>query len=374
MTTSPRCYDCADMHRLVRHLVAVLLLGAALPATAQPRSAAAVAREGWTALKAGQLQEAAVAFDEALRSEPASPDFLLGSALAAHLLGRYEDARRHLLGALAVDPDFKPASVLLGDVLYRMGDVQSAIEVYSRMLALAPDEVQLAGKVAAWEKEFALHNRFERRLGNHFTVLFEGPAEAELAVRAVDILEAASWRIGGTLFTYPAEPITVVLYTRQQFRDVTQSPEWAGGAFSDGRIRIPVQGALEHPGEFARVLTHEFTHALVHSVAPRGVPFWLNEGLAVYFEDNDTSEPRRLMERKARRLPLGRLERSFRELSSEDAELAYAQSALAVEALIEQNGAQAVVHLLADIGRGVPFADAFARHMLMSYQEFQSAH
>ena len=100
----------------------------------------------------------------------------------------------------------------------------------------------------------------------HFTVLFEGPAEAPLAARAVEILEKAYWKIGAALYAYPPDVITVVLYTREQFRDVTQSPAWAGGAF-DGRIRVPVQGALQNLAEFERVLTHELTHAFVRSIA-----------------------------------------------------------------------------------------------------------
>ena len=101
----------------------------------------------------------------------------------------------------------------------------------------------------------------------------------------IDVLEAAYWRVGTALLTFPERIITVVLYTEQQFRDITRSPGWAAAAY-DGRIRVPVRGALMNPEELDRVLTHEFTHALVQSLAPRGVPTWLNEGLAVMFEPN----------------------------------------------------------------------------------------
>ena len=37
--------------------------------------------------------------------------------------------------------------------------------------------------------------------------------------------------------------ITVVLYSREQFRDITRSPQWAAGMF-DGEIRVPVHGTL----------------------------------------------------------------------------------------------------------------------------------
>ena len=78
----------------------------------------------------------------------------------------------------------------------------------------------------------------------HFTVLFEGPADEQLARRAVDVLEDAYWRVGTALYTFPDHVITVVLYTEEQFRDTTRSPAWAAGAY-DGRIRIPMRGALD---------------------------------------------------------------------------------------------------------------------------------
>ena len=61
------------------------------------------------------------------------------------------------------------------------------------------------------------------------------------------------------------------------------APVWAAAVF-DGRIRVPIRGALAHPEELDRVLSHELAHAFVHSIAPRGVPVWLNEGIAMFFE------------------------------------------------------------------------------------------
>ena len=324
---------------------------------------------GTRSTRAG-AQEAAATFAEALKAGPPTPPLLLGAALAAHLQTRYEDARQHLVAALGLDPSLLPASILLGEVLYRSGDLDGAILVYEQALVKAPDHPQISKKLEAWRKELALHSRFGQRFSDHFTVLFEGPAEAPLAQHAVGVLEAAYWRIGTALGTYPVDVITVVLYTREQFRDVTQSPEWAGGAF-DGRIRVPVQGALENPREFDRVLTHEFTHALIHSVAPRGVPTWLNEGLAVVFEGSSLAKQAERVRGAPSPLPLERLDGSFAKLTPGQATLAYAQSAVAAEALIDQAGTTAVVSLLADIGAGTSFAAAFAKHIPIGLAEFQ---
>ena len=354
--------------RPILALLLVLVAGAA--PLAQVKTPGQLARAGWDALNAGRVQDAATAFGEALKLSPQQPSLLLGAGVAAHLQARQDDARRFLLDALKVDPALTAASLLLGTVLYQAGDIDGAIDTYQQALAHAPDHPQILKRLEGWRKESALHSAFGRKLGDHFTVLFEGPAEAQLAERAVAILEAAYWRIGSALYSYPTDVVTVVLYTREQFRDITQSPEWAGGAF-DGRIRLPVQGALQNPAEFERVLSHEFTHALVRSLASRGVPFWLDEGLAVQFEGSDLARKREEVRKAETLLPLSRLERSFAKLSSKEASLAYAQSAVAVQALLDQAGAPAVVSLIGDIGRGMPFERAFERNILMSYADFQ---
>ena len=80
-----------------------------------------------------------------------------------------------------------------------------------------------------------------------------------------------------------------------------------------------MRGAVENPRELERVLAHEFTHALIYSIAPRGVPQWLNEGLAQLFEPErggQTPDPTGPM------IPLSRLERTFEGLDDTQARLA----------------------------------------------------
>jgi tetratricopeptide (TPR) repeat protein len=350
--------------------VALVVLLAAPLTLAQRKPAAQLAREAWDALNAGRTQEAAAAFDDALKSAPHQPNLLLGAGVAAHLQGREDDARRLLVDALKLDPALTPASLLLGAVFYQTGDIDAAIETYQAALAHAPNHPQLTKQLEAWRKEAELHSGFGRKLANHFTVLFEGPAEAQLADRAVAILESAYDRIGTALYTYPIDVITVILYTREQFRDITESPDWAGGAF-DGRIRVPVRGALQNLAEFERVLRHEFTHALIRSIASRGVPFWLDEGLAVHFEGSNIARKQQQVRDAETLLPLKRLERSFSDLTAKEASLAYAESAVAVEALFDVAGAPAIVGVLADVARGLAFAEAFERNILVPYADFQ---
>jgi tetratricopeptide (TPR) repeat protein len=375
-------------------LLCTLLLAVPAPALGQDARAVTASRLAWRALEAGRLDEAADRFRDALFREPRDPVLHIGAGLVAHLLNRPAEARASLEEALRLDPRLTDASLLLGHIAYRRGDLGSAVRVYEDALVHAPGHELLTEKLSRWRAEAEVHDRLDSRLSNNFTLLFKGATDQVLAERALEVLEAAYWRIGSELTIYPATPITVVLYTEQQFADITRSPRWAAAAF-DGAIRVPVRGALEQQDELERLLNHEVTHALVWSVAPTGVPFWLGEGLAVLFErgepeatgadqseagpqadDQDRTATRpEASSRPGRRAPpparLAELHGPFAGFSDDRAEAAYAQGARATERLLGLIGPIGVSSLLSDIGAGIPFETAFAARAPLTYAEFQ---
>lgn len=351
-----------------RRLSAIAIV-ACLACPLSPAAAQPPAQLAWEALDGGRLRDAARRFDDLVYRTPRDPMVHLGAGIAAHRLGQTDRARAALEEALRLAPDLSPAAILLGDILAREGELQRAIELYEALRARHPDDATVAERLERWRAEQALHTTFLQSASPNFTVLFEGPAEQALAERALALLEDAFWRIGGELGIYPARAITLVLYTQEQFSDVTRSPKWAAGLF-DGRIRIPVRGALQNEAEFARVLAHELTHAMVHSVAPRGVPHWLHEGLATAFERADDQWAREQVEKAGRLLPLDGLRSSFRGLKEDDLPLGYAVSGLAVRAILDRAGAPPVVALLHDLGNGEPFESAFAHRILIPWDEF----
>jgi hypothetical protein len=358
------------MRRLAGALLAVLLSAAPVLAQGLPGSRANVqAQAGWDAIRDGRHQQAADAFAAALVAEPREPSLHLGAGLAAYLMGDTAGAQQALERALTLSPQLSPASLLLGDILSRNNDLPAAVRVYEAALAHAPGDRTLAARLERVRRESDVQSGFFQSQGAHFTVLFEGPADEELARKALEVLEGAYWRVGTALLSFPERVIPVVLYTEQQFHDVTRSPAWAAADY-DGRIRVPMRGALMKPDELDRVLTHEFTHALVQSVAPRGVPTWLNEGLAVMFEPSGPEWSDAQLASSNYRLPLRRLAAGFGALSGAQARMAYAQSAGTVRALVELAGPQAVMALLQDIGRGDRFEAAFERRMSTSYASF----
>jgi hypothetical protein len=258
----------------------------------------------------------------------------------------------------------------LGDLHYRAGRLPEAISVYEAARDRSPNSQELARQLDEWRKEHTLQSRFHEARSEHFTALFESSADAPLARAVVDRLEGAYSRVGRALGVYPAHRINVVIYTREQFADITKLADWSVAAF-DGRIRVPIAGASEDPGELDRLLSHEYVHAVVAMLGGRTVPAWLNEGLATVLEPDGSGEVEAALGRTNARPALSTLHKGFVGLHGRgEAEIAYASAARAVRRLIEQRGAASLVGLLQDLSRGEMFTSAFRARTAMRYEEF----
>jgi hypothetical protein len=329
----------------------VLLLASPQPIQQDP------ARAGWEAIQRGDGDKAAAAFRQVLASNPRDARALAGAGLAAHLIGRDDDAVSSLKKALQVDADYVYALYLLGPIAYAQGDIDLAIKSYEHVVKIAPGNPAIYQQLEAWKKEAALHGSFTSRPGVRFTVMFEGPEQQAIASRVSSGLEAAYGRAAKALNTYPTETVTAILYTREQFRDVTKSPSWAAAAY-DGRIRIPVLGALKQPGELDRVVTHEFVHALVQQNYPR-IPGWLNEGLATYMEPIDHAWLTTRLARAGTMIPLAQLTQAFNTLEGDEALIAYAESYVGARVLAERLGPNLPV-FLGYLSNGTSIDDALS--------------
>ena len=243
-------------------------------------------QDGFNAIKAGRAQAAADAFKAAIALDPKNARLHFGAGLAAFLQRRDADAKAALEQALLLDPKLTVARAQLAQVLRRQQDFQGAINLYEQVVADEPDDAGARDTLERWKREQELHDRMRLAVGDHFTVSFEGREDADMAAKALESLNRAFWRISDVFGAFPPKSIPVVLYSGEQFRDITRSPSWAAGAY-DGTIRVPMRGALEKSDELDRVLAHEFAHALIRSLATRNIPTWLNEGLASVLESED---------------------------------------------------------------------------------------
>ena len=325
---------------------------------------------GWDAIGAKRYGEALKSFTAATDLAPEWAGLWYGRGYAEYLLGRDRVAERSLRRSIALDSSRGNAYAILGLLLYRIGRVDDAIKTYETARRTAKNGSDFQARLDEWKQEQQLHGGFREVSGAHFRVLFEGRHDVALAQRAVDILETAYRQVGNTLGTHPTRTIDVVLYTEEQFHDITRAPAWSGGSY-DGQIRIPTKGALENPGQLERILIHEYVHALVAQLGGRRVPQWVNEGLATALEPEGLDRSRRVLSTAASRPSLRDLHGGFRRLTGDSVGIAYATSAVAVNRMMYlRGGASGVVVLLQDLGRGVPFETAFQRRMGLWYDEF----
>lgn len=144
------------------------------------------------------------------------------------------------------------------------------------------------------------------------------------------------------------------------------SQEWTGGqAFTDQGV--VVIGVSPSELDYGLAATpHELTHLVIHQATdnPFGdIPRWLDEGLAVYMSgelDEGWRGYRSLVTRSAEQgelMTLQTLSSSF-PAASEQAGLAYAQSGMVVEFIIEYYGEEAMARLLEIFSEGALYDEA----------------
>lgn len=311
---------------------------------------------GWQALRDGNSARAAAFFDEALRLSPNDPVLLMGAGVAAHERGNQKDAMARLTRAFELNPRLTSAAKLLGKIAFDEGDVALATRTYEKALKTTPGDADLANALNALRRDADTERGSSELRFDRLRVIFEGPAEEALAAQATQVFNSAFFRIGDMLGEYPPHTIVAVLYTEEQFRDITRAPQWSGGQY-DGRIRIPVAGAAQKPGLFEQVMTHELTHAVVAGIARRGVPTWLNEGLAQHFDGSSRRAAQSRLKAAGRSIPLKDLEHGFLQLGAADARIAYDESLLAVGVMADRPGF-GWARLLSRLADGQSFAEA----------------
>ena len=347
-------------------LLAVLVAPHAWAQSASP--AAGVPHvDAWRAREEHRYRDAADLFGAAAQAEPTDAALWFGDGVAALMRGLNTDARASFEKALAIDPGLTDATILLGQAVYRDGQVAEAIAIYQRALTHAPDHPELVEPLARWQLEVAAEGSFTVTRGAHFEIRHH-PSDVDLAARALDVLEARYAQLVQEVAASVPRPIEVVLYSPDQFKTVTKLPAWAVGIY-DGRIKVPIGGGSPSAQDLERVLEHELVHAMVAAIAGPTVPAWLNEGLATALERAGAE----WAEEVSAAIPstaVAALPRGFRALMPADARVAYAISTRVVQRLLDQYGLAGIVRLLRGIGRGLPFPEAFHDALGLTFEAF----
>jgi tetratricopeptide (TPR) repeat protein len=328
-------------------------------------------KQGSEQLQAGDYTAARDSFNEALRYFESGAHGHLGLGLAYYHLRDDKYAEREFLRTAQLDPSSSEAHQWLGELFYRNDDLEAAVKYWEKAVALNPSAKVARVRLERVRKEHVTEKDFSRDVTSHFLIKYEGREKIEAGRLILRILEDAYGEVGKSLSYYPDREIQVILYSSQQFQEVTDAPGWSGGVY-DGKIRIPIGGIEKETPGLRRLLYHEYTHAVVRALAPR-CPTWLNEGLAQYFEGREIESSHREALRKiaqAGKLPkLSQLEGSFMGLSSNQAMFAYLFSLSAARYAIDTHGMYRIKSVLEELGSGADSALAVDRGISISYED-----
>ena len=325
-------------------------------------------------LQRGDMAHALADERTALTYAPEQLELLLDVAYLYLRQAEYKQALEYLDRARRVAPKNADVAKLSGWAYYRLNKLDQAVEEWKRALELRPDsEVQAALDKAQRDKKE--EENFRENESSHFILRYSGAAQPDLAREVLRTLENHFAAIESELNFTPPESIGVVLYTQQDFVDITRAPGWAG-AVNDGRIRVPVQGLTGVTPELSRVLKHELTHSFITQKTHGRAPTWVQEGLAQWMEglrsQSAAASLARIYDQKEA-VSLGLLERSWIRLPSEDAAYAYAWALANVEYIVQSSGMTDVERILDRIGTGTSTEEALHQVLHENYEDISQA-
>jgi len=250
-------------------------------------------------------------------------------------------ARKLAKKAIRLKPEVSPAYIFLGNMYYQSDNFTDALKYWKKAIAIEPDNKDLQQRIAKLKRESSVEGDFYSRRRSHFKIRFDKELGPDYAAAISDILEDGRRRVRSEFNLYSDEVIPVIVYSDEQFADVTSMPYWTAGLY-DGKIRFKEQDISRGDDAMRRVLYHEYGHAVIYINYGNGVPSWLHEGFA------QINEPEQLLSNADKKFlstyinregpfSLEQIDSMFGQRENADmARAAYLESRLFLEYLIER--------------------------------------
>ncbi len=205
-------------------------------------------------------------------------------------------------------------------------------------------------------------------------------ARADYEGSVQNSLEEARVNVRRLLGEARERPCDVILYSRDEFRlhHGAAASQAIAGFYSEDAIRM--NDSAEMNSQNQAVLVHEYVHAVMDEIVNfrhGALPVWMHEGTAELIEwryQGGDGPPLNYKNRlaglaKNKRLPSLAQLKDGPLVGMSDPGTMYALSAMAVRELVAKNGMSALVRMMRDCGRGVPFEKALQDHYSLTLQE-----
>jgi len=276
-----------------------------------------------------------------------------GEAMTLYMQGKYSETASLLDQAIGIDPQNPQIYHLLGKACYAEGRLAETVDALQRSLEYGGGE-DVAGFLDKVRRERQVESEMREEYRGHFQLSFEdGEQASAMASEILETLEDAYLELGSDLAYYPDIRVPVLLYNHRDYADITRSPDWAGAVY-DGKIRLPLAGLRAVNKRLAAILYHEYMHVLVHFMAGRNVPVWLNEGLAEIAGRRINPTPLADLSaavESGQLLDWQTLASPFSGLASDRVPLAYEQGYSLASFMVENYGWHNISELLKNLGK-----------------------
>jgi predicted negative regulator of RcsB-dependent stress response len=354
-----------------------------LESAARGGSPAAMSRAALGHYAAGNFELSRNSLDEAVEQYQAAVAFAdrdtgvllpcLSSLAYVHLIrGEYGEALGSLERARKVAPQSVVVARLSGWAYYGLDRMTEASTEWKRAQKIQPNS-EIGAALEKAERDQETEAEFRQAQTGHFSLHYQGNATPQLSAEILRTLEEDFSSLQSQLKFAPSEPIGVVLYTQETFRDITRAPGWAG-ALNDGRIRVPIRGLNTVNDELSRVLKHELTHSFLRQRTLGRCPTWLQEGLAQWMEGRRSNMYAAALVatyNQGTYIHLRQLEGSWNRFPGRAAEFAYAWSLATVESIIADSGMYGLERFFAHFANDATVEAALQEALQVNYADLE---
>jgi TPR repeat protein len=353
-------------------------------ASASQKAAYRHNQQGLIKLKAKDFKGAIRDFRTAHRLSPYNESIRYNLGAAYNNYGFYFLQRGNLKQAIeqfekAFHYDTQNAYTLynLGQTYYRMQNMERAREYLEKAYAINPRIKGLRQLLEKTKKETKLESSFRRIQTSHFIIAASPGVSAENISRVKSYLEDAYSRVGMMLDHYPRSKVVAVLYSERDYDNLLKNkPHWTLAIF-DGKVRLPISGNRYTYEDMAKIIYHEYAHAVVYDMVKNNCPLWLNEGIASMAEELVQPKDKTLFRQYVEKygfIPFTRLPNSSVTIKDQRiATLAYMEFHMLADFILKRKGRSGLRRILHILAKGHNIAYAIKRTFGFNMLEFEQA-
>jgi tetratricopeptide (TPR) repeat protein len=315
------------------------------------------------------------------QSNPAPGYFLAQLAETLESRRKFELAERFYKLAIKTMPQLSEPKTSLGMLYMRIGRADDARQILDAAFTSDPYHV----RVSNMRKVLKLLDSYEVITTEHFVIHVDSQADKLLGQYLAEYLEHEYPALVKQFGFEPPGRTHFEVYNKAKGLSAHQwfSARMIGlpwiqtiGASTGMIVALASPNAQEHPFNWARVVKHEFIHILTLQQTHFNIPHWFTEALATHNEgfERPAQWNRLLLERvpKGELMNLDNLSLGFiRPKTPLDWEMAYCQSELYAQYMIEKFGPEAIPKLLAAYRDNLNTTQAIPRAFGVEVAEFE---